>query len=526
MWTVDETLFALCSEADSDDPVIVSNYVFLQKQLSRFISNNPTYFRRFLFGTLDLTEDQEKKLSILNVIADFHLLYPMLNGKLLLRNNVLPYMLNDSSFDADIVNELSKIAESNNNMSLVELESCVNALDEFLTFEQQKEELRLILEKITEFFVERNSVEQKLELPKLYDVMGSSFVEFKDKYGAFLRKTGIEVDSEIVFDGRDFRSALDVILRKAEKKNKIPSGYSTLDRNFLKGGFESGRVYVFGAKPGHGKSILLLNMCYNTSRPTVYEDGFSVYVTLENDEIETVDRLLKMVIGTNEGKRRDLLDKDLCSVGKGILQDVFEKFLSDNKIVIKYMAPGSTTTTLFAWLSTFSSSNKIKILFVDYLSLLRSGVQSEAVRFELGYIVLELRKISKYFNIPVVTAVQLNTAGYKGIPNMSNVDESRKIAQNADFMCFMFDPSKKPQAPISGGDYVLIGFNVDKNRNGPKGIYYLYFHTKFLKFVDTGITENVGYYDTDVSEQDTKELSGYFEAQRTETSPESGELVL
>jgi len=294
-------------------------------------------------------------------------------------------------------------------------------------------------------------------------------------------------ESEVDLAEGNINDSINYIVEMAKDQLSVPSGFFNLDKKLHSGGFESGRVYIFGGKPGLGKSALLLNFSANIANLTSKQLKIPsrtktavVYITLENDLPETIERLVRNRTG------KDLILHELSERERQlVINDV--KF--NQGLIIKYMKPYETTTTdIFLYLSKLAEKYKLITVLVDHLSLLSSKNRIQERRHDLGHATAELKVAAIKFNIPVIAAMQLNTMGYKGIPTISNLDESRQPAQAADLVALMFeeqyDPNIcSPRVQLINGKY--IGMNIDKNRNGDKGIIYNLFRGNIFKFSAT-----------------------------------------
>jgi replicative DNA helicase len=292
-----------------------------------------------------------------------------------------------------------------------------------------------------------------------------------NKYLSINKKS--EESSELRLSPKTLSEAFEKVKALSANRVIVKSNYKILDEYILRnGGFESGRIYVFGGKPGGGKSSILLNFLANASKPSYRKKDDKkdviVYITLENDIVETVDRYASLILSTS------ITIKDVPSTQQPAIYDAIYKHdeMSGCDRIIKWMVPYSTSSIgIISYLESLTTEYNIRMVFIDYLDLVKSSQDLTEKRFELGQVTTDLRVMAKRFSIPVITATQLNTSGYKGLPTMANVDESRQKVQNADFVGLLFDiqmqylPSRM-QGSISPDKYALIGVNVDKNRNG------------------------------------------------------------
>lgn len=324
----------------------------------------------------------------------------------------------------------------------------------------------------------------------------------------------LEEENQIIISKKSIqKNIIQTVSSMAVARTKISSGFKKLDELLNGNGFESTRIYVFGGKPGLGKSALLMNFLVNNTkmndthdssivfkRDKLDKEDAIVYITLENDIVETTERLAR-IITKSEVKISNLDNSSLLNI-----QSKIDEVLNKN-IILKYMQPYNTTTMdIFLYIDQIEQRYNIKTIYIDYLNLV-SSVQSKRgieKRHELGMVTAELKILAKRFNCPVIIPTQLNTAGYEGIPSMRNLDESRQIAQNSDFIGLLFEiPINKisnnflskinlHKNKLYGKDYSLIGINIDKNRNGGKDLIVLHYTSGLFKFSDISeITNNI-----------------------------------
>ena len=316
---------------------------------------------------------------------------------------------------------------------------------------------------------------------KYKEVITSSYMELVD---------AVPEENEIDLVNRDISESLDYLIEMSKQQLSVPTGFQNLNRLLHSGGFESNRLYLFAGKPGAGKSALLLNLLVNManikkkdlhigdSKPAVV-----VYITLENDLVETTERLIRLSTG------KDIILADLDQRSR---QTIINSVKFENGVVIKYMKAYDTTTTdIFLYISKLAERYRIMGVLVDHLSLLSSKERIQERRHDLGHAAAELKVMAIRFGFPVIAAMQLNSAGYKGIPTLVNLDESRQPAQVADFVGLMFEqeyvPEQcSPRVPVINGRFV--GINVDKNRNGEKGLLYFIYRGNIFKFSSTDLT--------------------------------------
>lgn len=489
---------------------------YLQKILAKSIV---TSSKDAIVEFIKLTEPELKELdhyseqlyNTLVTLAKLHLKHLDTSGNLIVRYNLLP-KLEDENI-RKMLSDYSKIEPDYNELKFItdELTQFVETLD-----------IRVEFSDISKKLINYLTNQMKADVDEIISFIGSKYLNITTKYissGNKVRQIVVDKDATTVEKFSELLS----------NRLVYSSGYESLDR-ILNGGFESSRVYVFAGKPGHGKSALLLNLAHNIQKKS--NGKYVVYITLENDELETMQRLAKIVlfdklelekIDDNYAKTFLKNQSDIDSY-----EYVINKYLTD-KIIVVYFPPRTQVNTIFSFLTSLKSEHDYCAVCVDYASLLRSSEKYGEMRFELGQIILDLKQVAKELNIPVITAVQLNTAGYDTIPTMRNLDESRQIAQNADFIGLMYDIKDQNINSFSyvfNDRHIKLGINVDKNRNGPREKLVFSFYYDYLKFLDelevdrraseekqnyiNHVVENEEYYDEeDLMSNITSQLGQY-----------------
>lgn len=268
---------------------------------------------------------------------------------------------------------------------------------------------------------------------------------------------------------------------------KLRTGLTAMN-TMLKGGFENQRVYFYFGLPGEGKSVTLLDLAiqikkYNkdltpkdpTKRPCV------VYLTMENSERETIERIWDMVC--DRGLMANYTPEEVMD----ILRTEGELYLSDDNpidIIIKYV-PGETVDTgyLYTLVEDLEDDGYECICMIqDYIKRIRSVYNSNAeIRVQYGSIVNEFKVFAILKDIPLISASQLNRDATKHIDEgrktnkadlvrlfgRSNIGESQLILENIDAGMFI-----APEYDIEGNKF--LGIQMTKTRFGESAITSFY----------------------------------------------------
>jgi len=202
-------------------------------------------------------------------------------------------------------------------------------------------------------------------------------------------------------------------------------GYSAeLDRALL-GGIGRGELGVLLAPPARGKTSYLIAAASNA----VKQGHHVLYFTLEISKVKVFTRYYQTLTSLTYPEMlqaRNLVDACRNNV-KG------ELYVAD------YARSRLTPSLVHAEIEMQQTmGNAIDYVVIDYAELMdptsgfgRAGVNSRS----LGDMVKELRRVAAYFNIPLLTAWQVNRGGTdKYVFSESDVSECWEVVKHADIL--------------------------------------------------------------------------------------------
>jgi replicative DNA helicase len=305
-------------------------------------------------------------------------------------------------------------------------------------------------------------------------------------------------------------SLVDEIRKKFSAKNLITSGIEELDNGFLGGGFQPSRLYMFSGTSGIGKSTILLNLALRgalsgcVTDPLADPFGFErfcyqttervfLYVTMENYVYETWIRLYCALFKKTKQETVAMIlnRRTTAEQIRDEINQMLEPF--NSSIQMDYFPANTISPATIAGL--ISKHNKepgrrcVKAVYIDYLDLLEPDEKREFFRLDLGQITSRLKAISATFEIPIITATQLNREAYKktksGDIGGETISESMHKLFIADFSAIMMrdrdDEANKKDPEDDFPTKILL--KVHKNRDGKTGdlnIYFDYPRSRFL----------------------------------------------
>lgn len=191
--------------------------------------------------------------------------------------------------------------------------------------------------------------------------------------------------------------------RLKDKSNFIETGWKTLDDK-LYGGFTRGSLNIFAGGSGSGKSLWLQNL----ARKWALSGKNVIYITLELSEDLVNLRLDAMV--TNKGTKDVLKNVRQTATEIGAIS---KRMKPGDLKVKKFPEAGTTCNTIRAYLKEYEiqEGRKPDVLLIDYLDLMHPNnakIDVSSLFTKDKYVSEEMRAIGSDWDIPVVSASQLN----------------------------------------------------------------------------------------------------------------------
>jgi len=258
----------------------------------------------------------------------------------------------------------------------------------------------------------------------------------------------------------------------------VPTGYTDLDE--ITAGFQNSDLIIVAGRPSMGKSALALNFAENAAIPTGKFSRVPVAVfSLEMSKEQLAQRLLCSQGGISLHRVRSgrLTNEDWprLTTAAGLLNDA--PILIDD-------SPSPSLMEIRAKCRRLRAENKLGLLIVDYLQLIRGSGRAENRVQEISQITRGLKSLAKELNVPIIALSQLSraveTRDKTGRPQLSDLRESGSIEQDSDLVLFVFREIMYNKDAEEPNKAELI---IAKQRNGPTGTVKLTFLRESTKFV-------------------------------------------
>lgn len=233
----------------------------------------------------------------------------------------------------------------------------------------------------------------------------------------------------------------------------IKTGYSNIDR--LIGGLQGGNYMVLAGSTGMGKTAMALNLVINMVKNGKNILLFSLEMTAE----ELLSRIIAnlMEISSENIRNRTLTETEM---GK------YVKFIGSKQFAAMqdHLTIPAATNLNIGKIEEIIRKTKADIIFIDYLGLIKSDIVKQNTYEQISDISRRLKLLAIETNKPVIVLHQLNRDmkdRQDKRPKLSDIRDSGKIEQDADFIAFVFRPAYFD----SEADKTAMEFIVGKARH-------------------------------------------------------------
>ena len=243
--------------------------------------------------------------------------------------------------------------------------------------------------------VAEGSVHRQLQLLAL-ELQGDDSADVQVKIDAVKTKLD-QLKTFEALELPDLRWDLQMMLNEIlNPKRTMPTCLQGLN-NLIVGLKQSG-LYVFGARPGVGKTVVGLQLAWEIAR---HDDV--LFFSLEMDKASLLNRVVAGELEITLGK---IERSELQPADKTKIQELIRTV--ENKLLISDRG-GQTVAQIRAYVHAVMLKRPVKAIFVDYLQLITPN-NAKAPKYEqISQISMDLKNMAKEFAVPVVALAQLTT---------------------------------------------------------------------------------------------------------------------
>ena len=288
----------------------------------------------------------------------------------------------------------------------------------------------------------------------------------------------------------DLRWDLQLMLNEIlNPKRTLETCFAGLNRLIV--GLKQSGLYVIGARPGVGKTVVGMQLAWELSR---MEDV--LFFSLEMDKASLLNRVVAGELGI-----------PLESIERGLLLPEWQGAIGDlirtveSKLMISDRG-GQTIAQIRAYLNSVLLKRPVKAIFVDYLQLIQAANPKAPKYEQISQISMDLKNLAKEFGVPVVALAQLNRridGKPDERPTAGDLRDSGQIEQDADVIIMLsrkqsdadiIEDTKisrgESQKLFAYGQKSLITLDVVKNRHGATGFFEAKFDGEFSRVREIG----------------------------------------
>ena len=259
--------------------------------------------------------------------------------------------------------------------------------------------------------------------------------------------------------------AINVLEEKANSKTDYSMYTGIYDLDSLTDGLHAQELTIIGARPGMGKTTLALQIGENIASKGKYV----AFISLEMSETQIINKILA---------RRARIDSNKLRSGRDLTDEDWNKLaevtglLSDLKMEVNDRIRNIQQLEIYA--KKLRNSNKLDLLIIDYIQLLKSTQKYPSREQEVADISRRLKLLSLDLGIPIIALCQLNRNAENSEPNLADLRESGSIEQDADNIIFIYCIEDNP----------LTFIKLAKQRAGSTGTVEVRFMKGWSEFVN------------------------------------------
>jgi replicative DNA helicase len=197
----------------------------------------------------------------------------------------------------------------------------------------------------------------------------------------------------------DLVSRISYLRANPDERRGVPSGYPMLDE--LLGGFQKSDLLILAARPGMGKTALMLNIATNAARAKAHVAIFS----LEMSNSQLLQRMLATDTGINS---TDIRMGNMQGHQWDLFLEAAELMSTEN--IYLDDTPALKLGDLMQKCRRLQREQGLDLILVDYLQLMNADGRSENRVQEISVLSRGLKELARDLDVPIIAGAQLSRA--------------------------------------------------------------------------------------------------------------------
>jgi replicative DNA helicase len=317
----------------------------------------------------------------------------------------------------------------------------------------------------------------------VFDVYSRTQADLEDSL-----KNVLKYDVKSIYDIH--HDIIDRNLNIIEKglKSGIPSGFRFVDN--VTNGWQKSDLIILAGRPSMGKTAAAVSLIIYP----VLEQNIPIAIfSLEMSNFQIGSRIQSFISGVNVSKIvKGQINMDEARYIVNICEPLNKAplYIDDT--------PNISLIELKSKARKLVKDKGVQMIVIDYLQLMRSGLDIMNREQEIAEISRGLKNLAKELNIPVIALSQLSRlveSRPDKKPMLSDLRESGQIEQDADMVIFCYRPEYYGIEQYEVGNQSFPSFGlmmllISKHRNGELGEIPLRFIHEQAKLDNYNVTQS------------------------------------
>jgi len=253
----------------------------------------------------------------------------------------------------------------------------------------------------------------------------------------------------------------------------IPTGFEKLDA--MLNGWQP-EYYVIGARPSTGKTQCALNCASSALNAINRDTGVGYKVGFFSAEMSATSLIKRDISDRSSVDHSRIRSGFFASGDMDAIQDAMAALVDKGLFICD--TANITKTQLISEARKMRRKEKVDIIFIDYLTLIKCENQNLPRHEQVSEISLALKGLCRELGIPVIVLSQIKRESTGKRPSLADIRESGSIEENADVVIFLHNEGADDKA----GNVDKISLIVAKQRSGQCGDVPLLFYKNKMRF--------------------------------------------
>lgn len=238
-------------------------------------------------------------------------------------------------------------------------------------------------------------------------------------------------------------------------------------------GWKRGNVYIVGARPSVGKSIVGVNAALDVAM----RGQAAVILSMEMTRVELFHRMLSQLgkVSMSRIVNRELTSGDRKALDRAAAQIRPLPLIVDDR---SHLSVAQARTIV----RKATRTHDVGLVVVDYVGLMKSTERHGSREQEVASFSRGLKVLAKDLQVPMLVLAQLNRGPEQRtdkLPMTADLRESGQLEADADVVILLHRDFSSPETSST------IQFHVGKNRHGPRTQIDLAFAGHYSTIIDS-----------------------------------------